>query len=118
MVENSRFSGSPGRFWTTRAAGQVVPEPLELEGGLAVDAAGLAQPLEGERAHLLHVLVALQLLGPEAERGVERRQLHRLREQGDPLVVEAVLGVLLGDEDVLVHRLARTAGAGCRPRPA
>ena len=64
-----------------------------------------AQPLEGERPHLLHALLALELLDLEAQRRVERGQLHRLGEQGDPLVVEAVLGVLLGDEAVFVHRL-------------
>ena len=54
----------------------MVPEALELEGGLSLDAAGLAEPFEGERAHLLHALAALQLLGltpSEAARDVRRR---------------------------------------------
>src|SRR6185436_19602400 len=96
-----------------RGRGQVVPQPLELHGrGSGLGAAGLAQTLEGEGAHVLHALVALDPLDLEADRLVEGGQLLRLGQEGDPLVVEAVLGVLVGDVAELVDRLVELAEPG------
>ncbi|HSS77449.1 MAG TPA: hypothetical protein VLV54_11970 [Thermoanaerobaculia bacterium] len=54
---------------------------------------------------MLQVLLALDFLDPLGQRRVEGGQLHGPREQGDPLVVEAVLSVLFRHEAVLDHRL-------------
>ena len=63
MAESSRFSDSPGRLRTTVLAARWCQSRVSSEGGPGLDAPGLAQPLEGQRPHLLHALAALELLG-------------------------------------------------------